>query len=136
VARTIVTLTVLFLRTNCEISSVLLCCSGMLLSHTHNVKKSVCFAPRQRSSNLPTTIVPVDVTEYIENRNNHSWSYHTSAGLEKGVPYHFGQAIVIPGNTYQSTYHSYLHHSLITNWMMLRLTLSLAWINVQRLKGK
>jgi len=48
--------------------------------------------------NLPVVNIPVALTQYIENRNTHTRSYHTSA-LDKGVPYHAGQAIVIPGTT-------------------------------------
>jgi len=51
-----------------------------------------------KRDDLPTAIIPYALTPYIENRNTHRWSYHTSV-LEKGVPSHSGQAIVIPGNT-------------------------------------
>jgi len=39
-------------------------------------------------------MVPVALTQYIENRNNHRSSYHTSV-LGKGVPYHLGQGWAI-----------------------------------------
>jgi len=65
------------------------------------MKKNVCFIPRWWSYKTPqfsNCNYPSRTTQCIDNRNTHRWSYGTSLP-EKGVPYHLGQAIVIPANT-------------------------------------
>jgi len=75
------------------------------------------------------TPVLVASTQYIQNRNNYSWPYLTSV-LRKGMPYHFGQAIVIPGHTVPNTV--IWRHSLNERcWDRL----TFAWNNFQRLSA-